>query len=78
MTKRLFTWDFFTGVLLGMLLVIVLLYFLYAKNMDSLIQDQERVREKEAVVDSMLDYISEAEMMTDWNEQAVITEPESK
>ena len=46
--------------------------------MDNLIKDQERVKEKEAIVDSMLDYINEAEMMKDWNERAVIVEPEEE
>ncbi len=86
MIKRLLTRNFFTGVLLGIFIGAILLFFLYAKEIDNLIQEKENMRKKEAVVDSMFDYMNEKEaiinsmfdyvneidMIKDWNEQSMM------
>ncbi len=78
MTKPLFTWDFFLGIFLGILVGILLLFFLYSKTVDGLNEGRERAREKEAVLNKALDYMGEIDMIKEWNEKAVIIEPEEE
>ncbi len=74
--KRLFTWDFFMGILFGIFICTILSFLLYMKSINNLIQDRERVKEKEAIVDKVLNYMNEIDMIKEWNEQAMIIEPE--
>lgn len=82
MIKRLFTWDFFMGILFGILIGAVLATFLYMKNVDIfkvrerqeyLIKEVEELRkEREAIIHTF----KEKDLIEDWNRQAVVVEPE--
>ena len=83
--KRLYKWQLyliaFIIAFIGFVLGAVLATFLYMKNIDIkgirkdheyLKRQYERLRKKEAINNSISDYIDTAESMTDYNEQAVI------
>lgn len=81
MIKRLFTWNFFMGILCGILIGAVLATFLYMKNIDIfevrknqayLMQEvKELTKERQEI-----NYIfKERGLIKDWNKR-VIVEPE--
>lgn len=83
MSKRLFTWDFFVGIFIGMLIGVVLATFLYMKNIDlaNIRQDQKYLIQevKELTKERQeINYIfKERGLIEDWNEQAIV-KPETK
>lgn len=81
MTKRFFTWDFFVGILLGILIGAVLATFLYMKNIDIanirrdqkyLIQEVEELTKERQEINYIF---KERGLIKDWNKQAIV-EPE--
>ena len=76
--KKLFSWDFFIGLSAGILIGMLLLLFILFKGVDEQIEDNERLRKKEVIIDKVHDYLNEIDMIKEWNEKAVIVEPEGK
>ena len=76
--KRLFTWDFFVGIFLGILIGAVLATFLYMKNVD-LFKVRERqeylieeVKELRRERRAILAIFEERDLIEDWNRQAIV------
>ena len=84
-TRRLYTWQFFVGAIIGgftcFILGAVLATFLFMKNIDIagirkdyeyLLKQYEIFKKERAIDNSIEDYVDRARAMTDYNEDAVI------
>ena len=60
--KKIFTFDFVMGFLIGFLVGILTLFLIAEKEIESLMQDKEEVKKKEAIFDKALDYVNETEI----------------
>lgn len=87
-TRRLYTWQFFVGAFIGgficFILGAVLGTFLFMKNVDVLeikkkqeyiIQEVEELRKERQAI---MDLFKEKGLIEDWNEQAIVVEPEEE
>ncbi|TES91637.1 MAG: hypothetical protein E3J87_07340 [Candidatus Cloacimonadota bacterium] len=76
--KRLYTWQFFVGVFIGLVLGAVLATFLYMKNIDMgnvrkrqeyLIREVRELRKERGQINYIF---KERGLIKDWNEQVII------
>jgi len=84
MIKQILKWQLFLGIFIGLILGAVLATFLYIKNIDLgnvrkrqtyLIQEVEELKKERQQI---MYIFRERGLIEDWNQRAIVVEPENK